>query len=184
MKRTSLMILTILAMASVAAADVSPLELEADLTAKKLHALLDGERIATWTVAVGTRQHPTPVGEFTIQRMIWNPGWVPPNTSWARGMSAKSPGDPDNPMQVVKIFFKPPDYYIHGTNKPESLGTEASHGCIRMSEEDVFELGRMIMDHGGESRSENWFQRILRGSAPNTVRLGTPVRMRIAIELE
>jgi hypothetical protein len=53
-----------------------------------------------------------------------------------------------------------------------------------MSEEDVFELGRMIMEHGGESRSENWFQRILRGSAPNTVRLGTPVRIRIAIDLE
>lgn len=159
------------------------LTLEADLTDKKLHALLDGERVRTWTVAVGTSKHPTPVGQFSVKKMIWNPGWVPPPTEWAKKATPKKPGDPDNPMRVVKVFFKQPDYYIHGTNRPESLGTAASHGCIRMSEEDVLELGKMLMEHSGEWRSPSWFRRLFTRDTSSTVYLGSPIEFRIAKDL-
>ena len=75
--------------------------------------------------------------------------------------NAAGPGDPKNPMKVVKIFFKEPDYYIHGTDDVGSLGSADSHGCLRMAPEDVMKVGKWVMDHGGEPREENWFYRVL-----------------------
>ncbi len=175
-------VLLLLGITTGAAAD--PLELQADLTAKKLYAVLDGEIVGSWTVAVGSDRYPTPTGEFSIRKMIWNPGWVPPPSDWARDSTAKKPGDPDNPMRVVKIFFKQPDYYIHGTNRPDTLGSASSHGCIRMSEADVMELGKMVMEHSGESRSAGWFRRIFTRDTSDTVYLGNPVDMLVSKALD
>src|SRR5207237_8913300 len=83
------------------------------------------------------------------------------DNSMTKGKRAKAPGDPENPMKVVKIFFHDPDYYIHGTGDVESLGSAASHGCLRMDPEDVADLAKLIMDHGGEPRGDNWFWRII-----------------------
>lgn len=52
-------------------------------------------------------------------------------------------------MQGVKIYFKAPDYYIHGTNNPGSIGSAASHGCLRMTEGDAKALARRIQKAGG-----------------------------------
>ena len=52
-------------------------------------------------------------------------------------------------MQGVKIYFRAPYYYIHGTNNPGSIGEAASHGCIRMTEEDAVALARRIERAGG-----------------------------------
>jgi lipoprotein-anchoring transpeptidase ErfK/SrfK len=54
-----------------------------------------------------------------------------------------------NPTQGVKIHFKAPDYYIHGTNDPASIGRAASRGCIRMRESDAKNLARRIQRAGG-----------------------------------
>jgi lipoprotein-anchoring transpeptidase ErfK/SrfK len=52
-------------------------------------------------------------------------------------------------MRGVKIFFRAPDYFIHGTNAPGSIGEAASHGCIRMTEADATNLARRIERAGG-----------------------------------
>jgi lipoprotein-anchoring transpeptidase ErfK/SrfK len=52
-------------------------------------------------------------------------------------------------MQGVKIYFNPPYYFIHGTNDPGSIGEAASHGCIRMTEDDAVSLARRIQEAGG-----------------------------------
>jgi lipoprotein-anchoring transpeptidase ErfK/SrfK len=52
-------------------------------------------------------------------------------------------------MQGVKIYFKAPYYFIHGTNDPGSIGEAASHGCIRMTAEDAMALAHRIEDAGG-----------------------------------
>jgi L,D-transpeptidase ErfK/SrfK len=52
-------------------------------------------------------------------------------------------------MQAVKIYFRAPYYFIHGTNNPESIGEAASHGCIRMVPDDARELARRIERAGG-----------------------------------
>jgi hypothetical protein len=59
-------------------------------------------------VAVGTAKYPTPRGTYEISKIIWNPGWVPPDSPWAKGKTSKPPGHPENPMKLVKIFFKEP----------------------------------------------------------------------------
>ena len=106
--------------------------------------------IRTFDVAVGQPRYPTPTGTYSIRRIVWNPSWhPPPGSAWAKGKTAKGPGDPGNPMKVVKIFFKEPDYYIHGTNAPQSIGEAASHGCIRMTEGDAVSLAKTIQRAGG-----------------------------------
>jgi len=140
----------------------APLELRASVSERMLYVQRGESTIKTFQVAVGTDSYPTPRGTFRIRKMIWNPSWrPPPNSDWARGKKPAGPDDPKNPMKVVKIFFKEPDYYIHGTGAVESLGSAASHGCIRMDPQDVAELAKLIMDHGGQPREENWFLRLL-----------------------
>ena len=138
-----------------------------------------GNVVHQFGVAIGAPSHPTPRGEFRVRRMIWNPGWVPPKEKWAKGKKARQPGDPKNPMQAVKIFFREPDYYIHGTNDPKSIGTAASHGCLRMTANEAAELGAYLMEHGGEPREERWFRRILRFGRSTVINLNNPIPMTI-----
>lgn len=151
----------IIAEANRLPAPVGTLTLTASLSTKKLTLKQGDSLIATYDVAVGKDAHPTPTGEFKIRKIVWNPRWVPPDADWARGKSAKEPGHPANPMKVVKIFFKEPDYYIHGTGDIESLGTAASHGCLRMDPDQAAEVAKWVMLHGGKPREEGWFKRIL-----------------------
>lgn len=162
-----------------AAATESAVSLEAVLADRKLHVTLPTGEIRTYDVAIGTRAYPTPTGRFTVSRIVWNPGWVPPNSKWARGKRARGPQDPGNPMKVAKIFFKQPDYYIHGTGHVESLGTAASHGCLRMHPDEVAALGATLMQAGGASHDWDWVKRTLRVGKTHTVNLKRPVRLTI-----
>ena len=132
--------------------------LSADLNSRKLTVTRGGEVIKEYDVAVGKPQYPTPTGSFTVQKIVWNPRWVPPDSKWARGKRPAAPGSPRNPMKLVKIFFQEPDYYIHGTGDEDTLGSAASHGCIRMSQKDAFALGRYIMDHAGAPKDDAWYE--------------------------
>jgi len=138
------------------------LTLRARLGARILFVQRGDSTLKTYAVAVGQDGYPTPIGTFTIRKIVWNPSWrPPPEAEWAKGKTAKGPGDPANPMKVVKIFFQEPDYYIHGTGDVESLGSAASHGCLRMDPSEVADLAKLIMEHGGQPREENWFWRII-----------------------
>lgn len=159
---------------SVAAA---PITIDVTLGGKTLDVRQDGKIIGSYAISPGVAAHPTPQGKFTIRRIVWNPKWVPPKEKWAKGKSPKGPGDPKNPMKVVKIFFKEPDYYIHGTADEHLLGDPASHGCIRMSAADAYALARLIMDSAGAKKSESWYQSAIGGRRSTTVRLpqGVPI---------
>ena len=151
-----------------------------DLSERQLVVVDGGQALRTFGVAIGKPSHPTPTGRFTLRKMVWNPGWVPPkNRAWSRGKTPKDPGDPNNPMQSVKIFFREPYYYIHGTNSPQSIGAAASHGCLRMTPEDAAELGAILMERGGQPREENWFRRVLRLGRSTVIYLDNPIGMTI-----
>ena len=133
----------------------APLELNANLRERTITASQGSATLATYPVAIGQPKYPTPPGIYMIRKIVWNPSWKPPpGSAWAKGKTEKGPGEPGNPMKVVKIFFKEPDYYIHGTDDVESLGAAESHGCLRMDPNDVAALAKMVMDHGGEPRGE------------------------------
>src|SRR5687767_12091112 len=155
-----------------AAAAQDGFSITVDLSDRMLYVTRGGETVREYSVAVGQARHPTPTGSFRVNRLIWNPRWVPPDAAWAREKRPREPGDPRNPMGRVKIFFRAPDYYIHGTRETDSLGQAESHGCVRMRNADVIELARMVMENGGERRSPGWFRRVI-----NSIRSTTDVRL-------
>jgi lipoprotein-anchoring transpeptidase ErfK/SrfK len=155
------------------APDDRPLELTANLTTRTLTVRREGETVQEYNIAVGQDRYPTPTGLFNIQKVVWNPAWIPPDRAWAKGKSAKGPGHPGNPMRMVKIFFREPDYYIHGTDQVESLGDAASHGCLRMDPDEAAELALLIMENAGQERSMDWVRGLLHLGESRTVRLTT-----------
>lgn len=99
----------------------NPLQLEfrINISAKTLSVYRNGVLINEYRVATGKESTPTPIGTFTIINKQLNPGG-PYGTRWL-GLSQKG-------------------YGIHGTNAPESIGTAASNGCIRMFNSDIEQL--------------------------------------------
>lgn len=127
------------------------MRLKVDLSERRLYVIEGGEVVRTYGVAIGMPRYPTPTGHFWTGRIDWNPAWNPPDSPWARNKRPRAPGEPGNPMQGVKIYFREPTYFIHGTNNPGSIGRAASHGCLRMTEGDAISLARRISKRGSVS---------------------------------
>jgi L,D-transpeptidase ErfK/SrfK len=142
-------IVALLVLAGARAPDPPRLRLVVSLSARQLNVVENGRVVKTYGVAVGQPSNPTPRGSFQTGRITWNPSWNPPRSWWARNKRPQPPDAPENPMQGVKIYFKAPDFYIHGTNNPSSIGRAASRGCIRMTEGDAKRLARTIEKAGG-----------------------------------
>jgi murein L,D-transpeptidase YcbB/YkuD len=161
------------------APDSPTLRIEVDVAARQLYVVEGGQVTRMYDVTVGKPGHTTPTGSYRITWLEWNPTWTPPNSPWARGKRAMGPG-PENPMGRVKLFFRQPAYYVHGTAADEEIGAAASHGCVRLRNEDVIELGRLVMEHGGEARPAGWFRRVIdRFRDTERVGLSTPVPIEI-----
>jgi lipoprotein-anchoring transpeptidase ErfK/SrfK len=156
------------------------IQLEVTLAGKTLDVKRGKEVVASYQISPGLPKHPTPAGNFSIKRIVWNPAWTPPKEGWAKGKSATKPGDPKNPMKVVKIFFKEPDFYLHGTGDEKLLGDPASHGCIRLSAADAYALARLLQENGGAKQSEAWYRSAVSGKKSVTVKLPNPVPIKIA----
>jgi lipoprotein-anchoring transpeptidase ErfK/SrfK len=95
----------------------------------------------TYAIAVGQAGLQTPAGLHSVTDKSVNPTWKVPNESWAgsRAGTTVPGGAPDNPLKARWIGFYPGDG-IHGTAEDWSIGTAASHGCIRMHIPDVKDL--------------------------------------------
>lgn len=94
----------------------------------------------TYTVAVGQEGLETPQGLYSIQSKEENPSWHVPDSDWAGDLAGQViPPGPSNPIKArwMGIFD---GAGIHGTDDVGSLGSAASHGCVRMSVPDVEEL--------------------------------------------
>jgi lipoprotein-anchoring transpeptidase ErfK/SrfK len=95
----------------------------------------------TYPIAVGQVGLETPAGLYHIQNKAVNPAWNVPNSPWAGSLAGQviPGGAPNNPLKArwMGIFA---GAGIHGTDAIGSIGTAASHGCIRMRIPDVIEL--------------------------------------------
>lgn len=91
----------------------------------------DERRVRVLRVAVGMSRYPTPRGLFRIIEMQRNPTWFPPDSPWAKGLGPVPPGG-GNPLGTRWMGTSAPGIGIHGTPASWSIGTAASHGCIRM----------------------------------------------------
>lgn len=99
--------------------------------------------IRSYTVAIGSRRYRTPVGRYRVSSVELNPWWHPPDSEWARKEKVTPPG-PGNPMGRAKLNFHEL-YFLHGTPQEQSLGTAASHGCVRMASRDALDLARLVL---------------------------------------
>jgi lipoprotein-anchoring transpeptidase ErfK/SrfK len=121
-------------------ADKYPVLLIADRNAFKLRLYKQLQLVKDYTVAVGAIGFDTPAGLYHIQNKAVDPTWNVPNSAWAGDLAGKSiPPGPDNPLKArwLGIFD---GAGIHGTDETYSLGSAASHGCLRMAVPDVIEL--------------------------------------------
>lgn len=94
----------------------------------------------TYTVAVGQEGLETPEGLYEIQAMEENPIWHVPESDWAGDLAGQTiPPGPSNPIKARWMAIYE-GAGIHGTEETASLGSAASHGCVRMAIADVEEL--------------------------------------------
>jgi lipoprotein-anchoring transpeptidase ErfK/SrfK len=102
------------------------------------------EPAKTYRVAVGQAGLETPAGLYSIQNMAVDPAWHVPESDWAGDLAGKViPPGPENPIKARWMGIYD-GAGIHGTDAIGSLGTAASHGCIRMAIPDVEELYEQV----------------------------------------
>jgi lipoprotein-anchoring transpeptidase ErfK/SrfK len=96
----------------------------------------------TYGIAVGKVGLETPAGLYHVQNKAVNPAWTMPNSDWVaaadRGKVVPG-GTPENPLKARWLGIYD-GAGIHGTDAESSIGTAASHGCVRMRIPDVIEL--------------------------------------------
>jgi L,D-transpeptidase ErfK/SrfK len=74
-----------------------------------------------------------------------NPTWTnPAPTTWGAGLPASIPPEPGNPLGTRALYLNAPGIRIHGTYDVASVGTNASHGCIRMLMADIEALYPLV----------------------------------------
>jgi lipoprotein-anchoring transpeptidase ErfK/SrfK len=103
-----------------------------NLADRKIALFEDGRVVKVYSIAVGKHSTPSPNGSFHIVSRVVKPTYYKPGKV--------VPAGPANPLGTrwMGLGFK--GYGIHGTNRPTSIGKAASHGCIRMRNQDVEDL--------------------------------------------
>ena len=120
-----------------------------DLDGKSLTMYENGEAIRQYPIAAGASGTPSPIGVFRV------------NSRFMPDMSGFG-------TRFLGLSVPWGSYGIHGTNKPESIGRNASHGCIRMRVKDMEALfpivsnGTKVIVTGGPYGPLNWGWRTLR----------------------
>jgi lipoprotein-anchoring transpeptidase ErfK/SrfK len=100
-------------------------------------AVLEGDRvIKIYNVAVGAPVSPSPSGEFEIAQRLENPTYFHPGVVIGLGAN--------NPLGPRWIGLNVKGFGIHGTNRPKSIGKNASHGCIRLRNRDIEDLFKRV----------------------------------------
>jgi lipoprotein-anchoring transpeptidase ErfK/SrfK len=100
-------------------------------------AVLEGDRtVRIFETAVGATRSPSPTGVYEIVNSIADPTW------YTKGKIV--PPGKYNPLGTRWLGLSRKGYGIHGTNRPGSIGHNASHGCIRMRNREVEELSKIV----------------------------------------
>ena len=121
--------------------DRYPVVLTVDRGNFRLHLFKKLKRVKTYPIAVGQAGLETPEGLYEIQNKAVNPAWHVPNSDWAGELAGKviPGGTPENPIKARWLGVYD-GVGVHGTSARASIGSNASHGCIRMLIEDVIKL--------------------------------------------
>ena len=106
--------------------------------------LIKDNKLITFPVGLGRMDWKTPLGISTIDLKLEKPAWYPPKSvrdeykNQGKFLPAEVLPGPDNPLGELAMRISiPGGYFIHGTNRPDGVGMEISHGCIRLFPEDI-----------------------------------------------
>lgn len=156
------------------------LHLIVNIPARKVILFDDGQEVARHDIAVGQPVYKTPTGPQEVITIIWNPWWIPPDSPWAHGASKEPPG-PKNPLGPVKLLMGQ-GIRLHGTNKDSSVGLFASHGCLRMHNDEAARLAWYIQKKVNNS-ADSLFDKYSRNRRQSFwVKLDHPLTVNIVYE--
>ncbi|HML10973.1 MAG TPA: L,D-transpeptidase family protein [Stellaceae bacterium] len=125
-----------------------------NLGERRLYYFPRNGAMQTYPIGIGAIGFDTPHSTTTVVKKEPNPVWIPPPSIHEENPDVPDrvgPG-PDNPLGDFALRLGWKNYLIHGTNKPDGVGRNVSHGCIHLYPEDIEKLF-------------------------NAVALGTPVRV-------
>lgn len=122
-------------------------DVELDKTTYRVHIALSTHRfvamrgkddvVASGPIALGKDNTPTPDGDYYIVSLLKTPKKSSAYGPYAFGLSGFS--------GVLETFRNGPARIgLHGTNKPQLLGQDVSHGCIRMSNDNITKLANTL----------------------------------------
>jgi lipoprotein-anchoring transpeptidase ErfK/SrfK len=110
-----------------------------------LYLYENGKITNQWPIATGQPEYMTPTGMYSVTEKRYLPTWVnPAPDTWGASMPASIPPGPSNPLGLRALNWSAPAIRFHGTSATYSLGYNASHGCVRLSNDDVIQLYDMI----------------------------------------
>ena len=101
---------------------------------RRLYYVISKDHALRYAVAVGTPENQWTGQSFVGSKAV-NPTWTPPDRP-----GFTMPGGGNNPLGARALYLGWTNYRIHGTNAPGSIGSPASHGCVRMFNPDVIDL--------------------------------------------
>ena len=166
----------------IPAREQSTLRLGLNLPSYRLEIFNGDSLLGQYRVAIGDTAHPTPVGLYEVTRVEWDPWWIPPASDWAVRDTITPPG-PANPMGRVRFPLREL-YFIHGSPYDGSLGTPASHGCIRLSNADAIALARTILRYAAPSLSQAAIDSVARKRASQTRIMQLELSVRVEVRYE
>ena len=115
-----------------------------DISQRKVYLYSGISLERSYRCAVGMRGYATPQGSFKITgKKAW-PSWHNPGSGWGKNMPAVIGPGVSNPLGTRAIYLSAPGIRLHGTSNTRSVGTAASHGCMRMLRRDIEDLFKRV----------------------------------------
>jgi L,D-transpeptidase ErfK/SrfK len=116
-----------------------------DLSENHLYLYEGFKVVEDYPVATAAPGYTTPVGTWEVVNKAENPTWYnPAPDGWGAGEPLVIPPGPGNPLGTRALYLNAPGIRIHGTYSSSSIGTHASHGCIRMYISDAEQLYPLV----------------------------------------
>lgn len=117
------------------------------LTQRTVFVFKGNEVLGYFPIAIGGPGYRTPTGTYRIGRKALNPTWNNPGASWSAGMPGTISGAL-SPLGVAALYVykggRDTGLRFHGTLNEPSVGTAASHGCMRMIKADVKRMYKIV----------------------------------------
>lgn len=134
--------------AEILKAPINTLTLHVSIKEEMLEVHAGDKVVAAFPITVGSKQTESPVGHWTVRAVAKMPNFRYDLKMLHKGERSSHfhllPPGPNNPVGVIWIALNKKGIGIHGTNDPDSIGRNASHGCIRLANWDIVKLAEMV----------------------------------------